>query len=433
MEYTHSDLIVNSNISEREGALGNNSESAAIRSTPGLLEHTDPETGEVTYLFRDQKTGEMKTWVDPLDYHNRVRLADYKIKRKSKLQLQGIKTPRGNNWKVCYCMLARKATYQTGLDGVTRKIKAAPELRYKEENNRAYFAGVMRCASNWTCPLCQNKIMRTRAGEIQQATDYALGLGLDCLMLTYTFPHKNHEPLQDNLNAFLRCLRLLKSSRRYKELLARYGFVGAIRGLEVTWGEANGFHPHSHELLYFDRSLADLDLHPLLTEIRNLWEWYCVKNGLSAPKWKIGVQLSYKADKDKVGQYLSKWSIAREVSSPAKEAKKQNCTPFQLLEQSENQGDRFGRLFREFAWAFFGRRQLYWSKGLKERLLVPEISDQEIVDQEPKDAVTVLVFERPTWSAIRKKEWLQPHILEAYEGGGLDAVLDLFQENDIPY
>ena len=45
---------------------------------------------------------------------------------------------------------------------------------------------------------------------------------------------------------------------------------------------------------------------------------------------------------------------------------------FDLLRQYPESPELFGDLFREFADAFKGKRQLVWTKGLKELLAVDE-------------------------------------------------------------
>src|SRR5205085_2664419 len=52
------------------------------------------------------------------------------------------------------------------------------------------------------------------------------------------------------LQLMSKALSRAKGTRRARELAVRAGIVGAIRSLEVTHGEINGWHPHTHELLF---------------------------------------------------------------------------------------------------------------------------------------------------------------------------------------
>ncbi len=408
-----------------DGSLGKNSKSAA------LFELFNDTTGEYHSVYRG-KNGEYLISENPENFFSKIRVENFKVRIKSRSTMFGTRTKKGKIPAVCYCGLARRKVYETGPDGITRSTLVNAHIRYKEDNNRAYYGGLMACASVWLCPVCRSKVLYHRASEVQEAVNYALSMGSDCLMLTYTFRHKKHEPLKQNIDNFTHCIRNFKASKSYKTVLTDMGFFGAIRGLEITWSEKNGFHPHTHELLFFDRDLLEIDLQPFLSSIRKLWAKYCKKYGLGAPAWGIGVKLSYKAGKDKVGAYLSKWSLSQELSGPSKEARPGSLTPFDFLRKTESPDDLWALLFREYASALYGRAQLYWSRGLKNRLLIEEISDQQIADQDPSESVPVFVFENYTWKQITNNHQEKfAAILEAYESGGYQGLMDFFSYHKI--
>jgi len=73
-----------------------------------------------------------------------------------------------------------------------------------------------------------------------------------------------------------------------------------------------------------------------------------------------------------------------------------------------------------YAAAFAGRRQLYWSNGLRAKLeLAKELSDEELVarpDEEDSSVLATLTVEQ--WKAIRRKGQ-QAHILTVAESAPL--------------
>jgi hypothetical protein len=70
--------------------------------------------------------------------------------------------------------------------------------------------------------------------------------------------------------------------------------------------------------------------------------------------------------------------------------------------------------------------------GLRRRLLVevPERSDEEIAAEEI-GGDPVLIFGQEAWRKVTRRFGLPTRIQEAYDGGGLDAVLALLVEHDL--
>ena len=70
-------------------------------------------------------------------------------------------------------------------------------------------------------------------------------------------------------------------------------------------------------------------------------------------------------------------------------------------------------LWCEYETATKGRSSLRWSRGLKGRLLVAEVSDEDIVDELIVGEV-LDVLSRPEWAFVRSRR-LQTLLLEAAE------------------
>ena len=63
-----------------------------------------------------------------------------------------------------------------------------------------------------------------------------------------------------------------------------------------------------------------------------------------------------------------------------------------------------GALWRAYALAFEGRRQLYWSNGLKKLLAIAELSDEEIAHKpEDERALLLATITDAQWKLIYRR------------------------------
>jgi len=117
----------------------------------------------------------------------------------------------------------------------------------------------------------------------------------------------------------------------------------------------------------------------------------------------VGVKVGF--DQDHVSSYAAKWGMDSELAkSPAKIAKGDHYTPFQILLESAkglDQEKKFDQLFVEYAHAMKGKRQLVWSKGARELFdLGQEISDQELAEKEEEKSVIFAGLVDDIWKRI---------------------------------
>jgi hypothetical protein len=83
-------------------------------------------------------------------------------------------------------------------------------------------------------------------------------------------------------------------------------------------------------------------------------------------------------------------------------------------------------LFAEFAARFNGKAQIYWSPGLRARLLPDDqaLSDAEVVAESDAAARIALEMTPPEWEAVKKVPHGRPRVLglvEAEKGGAVSA------------
>ena len=254
---------------------------------------------------------------------------------------------------------------------------------------QARYSGLMQCGRLWTCPVCSSRIQEHRAIEIGKAIAWAYSNGKKAMMLTLTHPHTraNTWALKNTLLKNAKVLRKLRESRQWKSL-KDYGFAGLVRSLEVTIGK-NGWHVHTHELLFVDDSADALEIKAL---IKKRYKQACQRYGLlnDAPaqleafeKYAVDIQ-----DRANCSAYLAKaggtqnWGADRELAKQSRKLGKSHKTqsPFSLLERSATGDRNAGELFLHYAKSMHGQRQLFWSHGLKQTVGIDELSDTAILE-----------------------------------------------------
>jgi len=293
---------------------------------------------------------------------------------------------------------------------------SAVDIMKKPEGKRAYYSGLMVCGMIWICPVCAARITEERRQELTRAlavTDYAAYLA------TYTLQHNAGDSLSEMLDAMLDAFRKMKSGKAWQNLADEYGWMGSIRSLEVTHGK-NGWHTHMHELVILDYSLSNSAQNGLKIDLRGKWRNSLRRVGKNAD-WTHGVDLRT-TDED-VRDYVAKfghepvvmnWSIEHELAKqPVKKGKNGGRTPAQLLADYGTGDIKAGRLWRVYADAFAGKKQLVWSKGLRALLGIgDETSDAELAASIPDDFAVLARLDVTEWRAIIRAD-LRAEVLDA--------------------
>lgn len=314
----------------------------------------------------------------------------------------------------------------------------------------ARIAGLMTCGSVWTCPVCSARVTEARRAELTTALGRWSEQGGSVSLLTVTFPHRVREHVKGSddrpatrfatevedlstmLAAFATALERWKGSRAYRSTMESLDRAGSVRSLEVTVGDVNGWHPHTHDLLFtrrpvamftdeaidqaarllgvkrqprtWTRIVAHLRADPELFErsitaeyrtLRDAWIARCLKVGLVDVSDVAAMRLHCLdlRDGEHAAEYVAKfgreadgWSLASELTRPhAKIGRRrltstaEHYTPFQLLAAAADGDAWAGFRFRAFAQCFTGRRMLSWSPGLRRELLG---ADAELTDEQ---------------------------------------------------
>lgn len=299
------------------------------------------------------------------------------------------------------------------------------------DSGRAFYAGLQVCGSVWECPVCAAKISERRRVEVLSAMISHRASGGEIYLLTLTNPHYRGDILTELLEGQGQALRRFWSTRSARRLLDSISCLGSIRTLEVTHG-SNGFHPHNH-ILIFARS--GLDLEQLKIEFYALWVNACRLAGLPMPSFEHGVDVrggNHAFDyvtkgsmtEGKENTVSKGWGLDCEMTKGhIKKGRKESRTPFDLLRDFKGGDKQAGALFVEYADAFKGKRQLNWSKGLKDRFSVEEISDAELAERPEESATLGLELSREEWKAVLEHD-ARAELLSLYEQGGKFEVLE---------
>jgi ssDNA-binding Zn-finger/Zn-ribbon topoisomerase 1 len=301
----------------------------------------------------------------------------------------------------------------------------------------AWFSGVYQCGSVWICPICARRIAELRRHELQTAVDNAIKRAWGVALVTLTFPHGAGDVLADILEKFTDAQSDFKSGRAAASVRSGIEYVGEIRTLEVTHG-SNGFHPHTHSIWVTEKQLTKADAEALESQLFDLWLSACLKRGLPPPNREHGVDV--RVARHDIAEYIGKWGFAAEMAGTvSKRGKNGSRNPWQLLADAADGEKDAARLWRIFADAFFGKRQLFWSKrktgrkvtrpvyvkgeltgcrvkvgtkvvdewiSLREELkLAPELTDQALLDVDEKETDRQLVvLDLDTWHVLMKSE-----------------------------
>lgn len=297
------------------------------------------------------------------------------------------------------------------------------DVQVHQKEGRAHYSGLIHCGSVWACPVCSAKIQEQRRQEIATAVDWAYAEGLQPVLVTLTFPHRSWHQIDDLLEQQRDALTRLRSGKAWQKLKGRYGFQGLVRSLEITHGQ-NGWHPHTHELWFISKNA---DAAALAGEVRKRWRSSCQRAGLldegdaGFDEHAVDVKAWCSAS-----DYLAKqddsrhWGVDREVAKGgAKSAK--GMHPFGLLRRSMDGCERSGRLFTAYAFAMKGKRQVFWSHGLKARVGVAEVDDQAAAEAAPDDIEFLGQLEPQDWALVRDLGQ-RAQLLDTAEKGGWAAV-----------
>jgi len=346
----------------------------------------------------DKATGEVLQPGKPEYCPATARLERFILQSAAKKALRGSKVKR---IKIC----------------LTLRIKGAEiTVRRSLDHKTCCYGGLGTCASVWVCSPCAAKISERRKNELQNAIEQHKARGGDVLLLTLTNPHYLGDKLVDVLEGQRLALTYFNKGSDVTRFNKSICYIGSVRALEVTHGRKrainNGWHPHYHILLFVQ---SGLDLDALRLVLYQRWLKACIKAKMPAlPDFKHGLRLD---DGSKAAAYASKWGLESEMTKGHIKKANDGETPFDLLRAYAYDDDKqAAALFREFGETFKGKRQLFWSHGLKAMFQLEEVTDEELAVEQDDQAAILGTIELDDWKRILKAD-VRGEILELARHG----------------
>jgi len=257
------------------------------------------------------------------------------------------------------------------------------KIRVMSDHSKAFLGNVAICGSVHVCPVDAYTIGRKRGQELREATEKK---GCGQAFLVNTLQHKRETSLDQLYQDLAGGISFMLSGAPAARFREKWEIKGIVSGWDYTCSLHNGHHPHKN--LLFLSALPSLDCQEFRDDLYKLAERYL---GFVEKRGYYTNQHTVKAltNKDDCAEYMTKWALSLEVSSTAsKEGKAGHFTQFQLLYEigfgdlDEETRQGYINLFREFAEASKGKRQLYYSHGLRSWLgLGQDKTDEELAQE----------------------------------------------------
>ena len=285
---------------------------------------------------------------------------------------------------------------------------------------RASYKGLVICGNVWGCPVCGSRISRIRRAEMNVLLAWARSEGLVPILLTLTARHGRSDSLERLLHGMKEAKRRLRQRAEWRRL----PFEGSVTATEITHGTRNGWHPHFHELILL-RATSEEEALDMARTLRSPWLASLRAYGLDGASAAFDVRGAAEA-----GNYVAKWGVAEEMTLSGDKAGKtqdghdRGRLPSQLATLGGEGDATAAKLWVEYFEATSGKRrnQLVWSRGLKLRCGVEEVSDEDAALKEAEDEDTTEYageWDGEGWRPLQSK---RVRLMDAAEEGGAAAV-----------
>jgi hypothetical protein len=296
--------------------------------------------------------------------------------------------------------------------------------------------------------VCNAKIMARRQLEIGAAVELWKASGGQVAFGTMTMRHWTGHRLEDLWAALSKAWNRVTGGKSWLRDKRRHGIAGWLRVVEVTFGE-NGWHVHIHSLFFLEPATEAPGLEaPALEALKNsmFGRWAAALKSLGLPSpLAVGQDLHLldgAADEALAAYFTKSVHSAKAIglemtSTQTKKARGVHKTrsPWAFLDDVLDLGDADALgYWHEYQRASKGRRQLTWSRGLRELLgLRAEKSDEEVAGEElgTKEDDLVLIT-AAGWRVVIACRLMVP-ILEIVEKQGLSGVRALLDVSGVEY
>jgi len=302
---------------------------------------------------------------------------------------------------------------------------------------KAGFGGLQTCGSVWACPVCSAKVSVVRIAELDKLLQWNAERGGSVAMATFTLRHNKGQRLKTVWDALSGAWTYMTQGRaahdgpwRRLRVIELNG-DGYVRATEVTYGD-NGWHVHIHLMMLFDQEIDAMTAECLADQLYKPWALGLEKHGFTASREHgvdVRVCTGTKQSLEMLSDYFNKMSYEA-AGGRFKQGRKGGRTPFEILADGLDTGNADDlELWLEWEAASKGRRQLLWSRGLKKRVGIDELDDEEIAAQKD-EGETLLVLPRLSWQQV----WpIAVELLEATESGGIAGAMLWLDDRGVNY
>ena len=245
-------------------------------------------------------------------------------------------------------------------------------------------------------------------------------------MVTFTLRHSRIDSLSGLMRLLCDAYQDMSRSRAFRDWRADSGQHGSIAATEITYG-LNGWHPHRHVLMLFDRPVTREDEAAIRDELFDMWSHAVDRcGGRTVSRDAFDVRAVTRGE-EQVAAYVTKTvkgvdGIGAEVSLADVKAGRADgsINPFQLLDLGTPEAEK---LWDEYAEATKGRSAIRWSRGLRDDLgLGVEKTDEEIVDEAERMGDVRLLVAPAVFNRAVRSYRVACAVLEAAERGELARI-----------
>ncbi len=345
-----------------------------------------------------------------------------------------------------------------GMRGRPNGTGGRDSIGVRNVDGTAYFSGVLYCGSPWSCPVCSPKVLWRRGLEIDRILLAARARGGSVLFVTLTCRHFAWDDAKSTVKVMSQGVGKLLAGREWagdtgkerdKKIAAgkpvsdgykgELGYVGQVRVLELTHSSRNGFHPHVHAALFFDRLLDPTEIALFEIWLFRKWKKHLLKLTGREIQWGRGVDVVEWEGDEALGHYVTKigqgWSLGSELTyGEGKAGKGMSRNPAQVARDYITGGStEDGAILKEMWAATKGRNMVVFSQGLREWAGFDEDdakSDEDLANEDVGgDEVAEIDLEVYGW--IRRLTAFAD-VLVGAELAGVDGIVEALADLGLP-
>jgi hypothetical protein len=287
----------------------------------------------------------------------------------------------------------------------------------QDEVIKVSYKNLIRCGSVWICPECSYKIRSTRRDELMTMFKGLQSDGYHLIFLTLTKRHKQVDSKyydRDKFKSYNKDWEKTNTCRVVRDLKAQFG-IKNIRTIDFTYSYVNGFHPHLHIVLAYKIEFKKLNptiVGQIISESYTE-KWLSLNKSatMECQKAEIVGNQDHKYG-ESIMRYIAKVTLVHEMTD-AKHAKNTtgiNINPMAIPDMLRTgeygyyTREQLIEIYGDFGFKTKGIRFMGYTKGLKEKYLIEEKTDQEVVTDTETLVKLIFAVEWAVWHYIVKQE-----------------------------